>query len=561
MSIAFCSRNLVFGGRSALRKGPPVFTSRSSPRLRLQQPIVCHHSYQAGTKTRSRKGAAIAVVSTVASIYALCRPRTALAEESQKPRHLIRLHEIHEHNRSSDTYWVFRGDRVYDITEWIPNHPGGEVILRAAGGNIQPYWEIFTIHQKDYVYEILEQYFIGNIDPQDLVDGRAPVGHVDDPFTSDPIRNDSLIARSDRPCNAETPKQALSTFITPNDMFYVRNHLWVPETGNGDQHRLTIEMMDGTEIEYTMSDLRRKFKEYRVTATMQCSGNRRAHMTAGSRATNGLQWDIGAISNAEWTGVRLRDVLKDAGLGVDELPEGARHAQFVGAEAYGASIPIEKAVDSRGDVLLAYEMNGEPLPRDHGFPLRVIVPGHVAARSVKWVNKIMVSNEESTSQWQRRDYKCFGPNEGKTPDWDRAVSIQEMPVQSAIVSISKVAMDRLKNSRLAQVYGLEEDSIVLQGYAFAGGGRKIVRVDVSPDNGRTWQQAELPHHDARGTKTWTWSQWRIAFARRDIQETFLVKAVDESYNTQPDSFTAHYNFRGNLTSGWHRVEASVLEES
>ena len=282
-------------------------------------------------------------------------------------------------------------------------------------------------------------------------------------------------------------------------------------------------------------------------------------MTAGSRQTNGLQWDVGAIGTAEWAGVRLRDVLADAGLTVNDVPEDVKHTQFVGAEAYGSSIPVEKAIDKRGDVLLAYEMNGQPLPRDHGYPLRVLVPGHVAARSVKWVNKIILSDEESYSQWQRRDYKCFGPNEGKNPDWDRAVSIQEMPVQSAMTTLTEVPRNRLSDNRLAQVYGLEEDSVAIQGYAYSGGGRKIVRVDVSPDNGRTWQQAQLLNSEAKGAKAWCWAQWQIAFEKHEVEQAFLVKAVDESYNSQPDSYSAQYNFEGNLTTAWQRVPVAKAD--
>ena len=106
----------------------------------------------------------------------------------------------------------------------------------------------------------------------------------------------------------------------------------------------------------------------------------------------------------------MREVLLDAGVPEADLVRRDLHAQFVGAEAYGASIPITKAGDPRGDCLLAWSMNGEPLPADHGAPLRVIAPGHVAARSVKWVQSVTVSDEESTSQWQRRDYKLPGPN-------------------------------------------------------------------------------------------------------------------------------------------------------
>lgn len=480
---------------------------------------------------------------------------SAIAESPDSDTRYIRLVDIREHNRKADSYWVYRGDRVYDITEWVPNHPGGDVIMRAVGSSIEPYWNIFTIHQKQDVYDILEQYFIGLIDPRDLVDGKPPADQIEDPFQSDPRRHEALIVHSDRPFNAETPSIDLQSFITPIERFYKRHHLWVPKI-DAKSYKLTIELPDGEEAEYTLEDLRTKFKEYTITATMQCSGNRRSHMTRGSSPTNGIQWGVGAISNAEWTGVRMVDVLKDAGLDVVDLPTDAKHVQFVGAEAYGSSIPIEKVVDQFGDVLIVYAMNGKPLLRDHGFPLRALVPGTVAARSVKWLNKIIISEEESASQWQQRDYKCFGPNEGGNPDWGSAVAIQETPVQSALTKVDKVTTNRLQNSDLARVYGLEEESVILRGYAFAGAGRRIVRVDVSPDDGRTWQQAQFEAAQEKGHRSWSWRQWSLAVPIRLLSGNICVKATDEGYNTQPETFGPYYNFRGNLANSWHRVPIS-----
>lgn len=491
---------------------------------------------------------------------------TALAEEPGQGNPYIRLDEIHEHNRKADTYWVYRGNRVYDITDWVPNHPGGEVIMRSVGGSIEPYWNIFTVHQKQDVYDILEQYFIGLIDPRDLIDGRAPADQIDDPFKTDPTRDEELIVHNERPFNAETPVSDLQTFITPVARFYKRNHLWVPQLDE-KTFQLTIELPDGDEKTYSMEDLRTKFQSHTITATMQCSGNRRSHMTEGSSPTNGIQWDVGAIGNAEWTGVRMLDVLQDAGLNIADLPDDVKHVQFVGAEAYGASVPIEKVADRFGDVMLAYAMNGEPLGRDHGFPLGALVPGTVAARSVKWLNKIILSEEESTSQWQRRDYKCFGPNEGGHPDWASAVALQETPVQSAITSVQRVTANRFKNSQLARVYGLEEESIILRGYAFSGAGRGIVRVDVSPDNGKTWQQAHIEAADEKGQRAWSWRHWNLAIPTRMLSGNVCVKAVDDGYNTQPEAFAAYYNFRGNLANSWHRLpvskalDATVARES
>ena len=278
-------------------------------------------------------------------------------------------------------------------------------------------------------------------------------------------------------------------------------------------------------------------------------------MNDEARSTNGLPWDIGAISTAVWTGVRLRDVLADAGFDINSYDENeTKHVQFQGAEAYGASIPIEKAIGRREDVLLVYEMNGHPLPRDHGFPLRVLVPGNVAARSVKWLKKITLSDEESQSQWQQRDYKCFGPNQGgQDVDWSSAPAIQEMPVQSAITSLRNTSPRSAEDQKLLRVYGMEEDAVEVEGYAFAGGGRRIVRVDVSSDDGRSWHQAELLPDEAHGYKSWAWTRWRWLVPKRLAGRQFVVKAVDEGYNVQPESYEANYNFRGNLTSGWHRV--------
>lgn len=469
----------------------------------------------------------------------------------------IRLAEVKLHGPDSAEPWVISGNSVYDITNWVGAHPGGEVILRAAGGSIDPYWDIFTIHKKPDVYQILEQFKIGEINELDLVDGKVPVDAIEDPFKNDPVRDPSFRTLTARPCNAETPASGLASFLTPNRLFYVRNHMWVPCVSE-PEHHLTIELPNGDEKSYTMKELKERFEVHKITATLQCSGNRRKDMTVHARQTNGLQWTVGAISSAEWEGVKLRDVLKDAGLNTHSLPENAKHAQFSGLEAYGASIPISKAVDPSGDVLLAFKMNGEDLPRDHGYPLRVIVPGNVAARSVKWLRKIVVSDEESPSQWQKRDYKCFGPNVGPNPDWSKAKSIQEMPVTSAITDISLSP----RTSQNNEEQGSSGKQLTLSGYAYSGGGREIVRVDVSTDGGQTWDQAELLDDHSHGSKAWCWKRWRYSgyntnSLNAEGKATVLVKATDESYNTQPRDHASIYNARGNLATAWHQVDVPV----
>ena len=540
--------NHASSSKFSLFRASRTFFSQSTPSTFFRKPLT------SGSKLRG-----VSALAAAAFCASLIYPSTVIAEPpSTKTKRsqirTIRLEEVKQHGREAEAKWVTHGIRVFDITDWILSHPGGEVILRAAGGAVDPYWNIFTIHKKEEVYDILEQYYIGNIDPRDLVNGKIPVENIHDPFVHDPKRDKRLVVHSERPCNAETPAEELKSFVTPNETFYVRNHLWVPEI-DGSRYKLILELPDGEEKEYSLKDLKEKFEQVTITATLQCSGNRRIHMTKEVRPTKGLQWNVGGISNAEWTGIRLRDLLADAGFPVDEVPQEVRHAQFMGAEAYGASIPIDKATDKRGDVLLAYEMNGKPLPPDHGFPFRVLVPGNVAARSVKWVTKIVLSEEESTSQWQRRDYKCFGPNVGSAnPNWESAPSIQEMPVQSAITSLRDISTTSKRDRQLLRENGHEEDSVIVEGYCYSGGGRAIVRVDVSADGGKTWHQAELLPDEAKGSKVWAWKRWRWVVPRRDAGSCFVVKAVDEAYNTQSNDYESTYNFRGNLTSSWHRVE-------
>ncbi|EPE34677.1 Oxidoreductase molybdopterin-binding protein [Glarea lozoyensis ATCC 20868] len=483
--------------------------------------------------------------------------QNASSNVNEKNEKSFRLPEIKEHGPKSERPWVIRGDRVYDITDWIAGHPGGEVILRAAGGSVEPYWKIFNIHQKQEVYDILEMYFIGTVDPQDLVNGSVPSDAIEDPFINDPVRDPRLHQHTSRPCNAETPASHLSTFITPNHVFYVRNHMWVPSPPPNTT--LTIELPSGDEISIPLDDLKTKFPQHTITSTLQCSGNRRSHMTKACTHTSGLQWKAGAIGTATWTGPFLRDVLASTGFPIANPPQDAKHVQFVGHEAYGASIPIDKALSFSGDVILAHTMNSAPIPPDHGYPLRVVVPGHVAARSVKWLSKIAISDEESTSQWQRRDYKSFGPNERGLEDWSKAKSIQEMPVNSAVTS----------------VVPLPGGGFVVKGWAYSGGGREIVRVDVSTNGGRSWDQAVLKEEQELGSssKHWAWKQWRYTIPSYTISDaksksenlegkkkakmTLVVKATDEAYNTQPEKFEPIYNVRGNLAVAWHRVPLSV----
>ncbi|KAK4612083.1 Sulfite oxidase [Fulvia fulva] len=477
-----------------------------------------------------------------------------------------RLADIAKHDEHSESKWVIHGTAVYDITEFVAGHPGGKVILRACGKSIDPFWKLFSIHNKPEVQKILDDFYIGEVDERDLnTDGHINWGVLgndcdscEDPFKDDPERDPELIVRTPKPFNAETPGQLLTDFLTPLRLFFVRHHLWVPKL-EAAKHKLEIELSDGEEMAYSIDDLKRKFQQHTVTVTLQCAGNRRGHMNeAGNGKTSGLPWDFGAIGTAEFTGVRLRDVLLDSGYDVTAAcmscpddPEADRHIHLCApSDTYEQSIPLQTALNPASDVLLAWEMNGQPMPRDHGGPLRAIVPGSAATRSVKWVEKVRISCDESQSNWHSRDYKCFGPNvkaaDLKQEDWDEAQSIQELPVQSAITNMKKK----------------DDASVTLDGFAYSGGGRRIVRVDVSPDGGKTWRQACLRKDNAKGTRRWAWTLWNMEWPEDQLPKgdvEFVVKAVDEAHNCQPATFDGIWNFRGLLGNAWHRVRYSAGE--
>ncbi|KAI1308642.1 Sulfite oxidase, mitochondrial [Halotydeus destructor] len=457
--------------------------------------------------------------------------------------------EVSKHDSKEKRVWCTFRSGVYDITDFIAVHPGSSKIMMAAGGSLEPFWELYALHKRADVLDILEKHRIGNLLVEDRVAGDTSKG----PFSNEPARHPALRARSQKPYNAEPPAEVLvEKFVTPNELFYTRNHLPVPDV-NLAEYQLEIEGFGiPKDITLTLDDLKR-LPQHKIMATLQCAGNRRSEMNK-VREVKGLAWDKAAISNAEWTGVRLLDLLKLYKVDIDD-PR-IEHVQFEGldldpgAAPYGASVPAEKALDARSDILIAYEMNGEPLSRDHGFPVRVIVPGVTAARSVKWLSKIVLSDKESDSHWQQNDYKGFSPNIDQTNvDFSSMPAIMETPVQSAIcdpVNLETVQLD--KDGRLR-----------VRGYAYSGGGHKITRVDISPDGGKTWTNAKLVQEDKSLYRTWSWTLWEVHLPvdSKLSQVNLVCKAVDSAYGTQPDDFKGVWNFRGVLSNAWHRIQVNV----
>jgi sulfite oxidase len=333
-----------------------------------------------------------------------------------------------------------------------------------------------------------------------------------------------LTVHTEVPLNAESPLEALCrSRVTPTRLFFVRNHGPIPLVEPGT-FRLTVQGAVRHQLHMGLDDLRRRFPRATVAATLVCAGNRR-HELDQVAPTSGLPWGAGAIGNARWTGARLADVLERAGV----LP-GGTHVAFEGldgsgpegrGEVFGGSIPIAKAL--RGEVLLAYEMNGEPLPPEHGFPLRVVVPGYAGARSVKWLRAISVQREPSTSFFQREDYALGGRPLG------------ELALTSAICRPGASEVRPRERVRLS-------------GYAIGAGGRPLRTVEVSADGGATWRPATLSRGDP-----WTWRHWESTVTTGRRARELAVRAWDSSPAGQPADLAAAWNRRGYMNNAWHRV--------
>ncbi len=360
-----------------------------------------------------------------------------------------------------------------------------------------------------------------------------------------------MVVFESEPFNAGAPvAKLIDNFITETPLFYVRNHGTIPEIA-ADAFQIEVGGMVGKKLELSLAELKNQFKSYEITATMQCAGNRRDEMIEVREIPGETPWQANAISCANWRGVRLADVLKMAG-----VEDGAMHVAFDGADEvtknvhtnFGGSISLKKAMAD--EVLLAFEMNGAPLLPIHGAPLRVVVPGYIGARSVKWLTKITVQKEPSDNHFQAAAYKIFPPNiNKKNVDWTKGLTLGEALINSVICEPADDAV-------------LKAGKTMLRGYATSGGGRSVERVDVSIDGGANWLEAELlePKKAAQiesNQRDWTWQLWQCEVELKKGANVLIVRAYDASANTQPETIAPLWNFKGYINNGWHRTKVKV----
>jgi sulfite oxidase len=345
-----------------------------------------------------------------------------------------------------------------------------------------------------------------------------------------------LIVHEAEPFNAETGLAALAeSCLTATDAFYVRGHGAVPEIDPA-VWRLRVHGVVERELELSLATLREAFREREVTATLQCAGNRRAGLMAIRDIPGEAPWGPGATGTATWTGAALADVLALAG-----PLRGAAHVGFDGADLcaeaepvqrFGGSIPLGKAC--REEVLLAWGMNGEPLPPVHGAPLRVVVPGYIGARSVKWLERIEVRSKPWQGYYQHVVYRLL-------PEDGRPGPGAGMPL--GLVALNADVLEPADGGTVAA------GPVTVRGYAFAGGERHVARVDVSIDGGASWSQAEL----LEDLGVWAWRHWRITVDLPAGEHEIVVRAWDSSAATQPEDEAALWNPKGYVNNARPRI--------
>ena len=347
----------------------------------------------------------------------------------------------------------------------------------------------------------------------------------------------------DFPLNAGSPaNHKRQSLITPQVYFFVRNHGSVPDV-DIKSYRLRILKQEQLLLELSLDELQNSFPSSSVVATLQCAGYRRKGLLDYQPVPGEIPWGADAISTAEWRGISLREVLQEVG-----VDEDTRHVAFLGLDTiykdnehiqFGASICIEKAINP--EVLLAYEMNGEPLTPVHGYPLRLVVPGYIGARSVKWLESITLQQVPSDNYFQSRSYKLFPPHvQAHNAHLAQATTIEHLPLNSVITYPTEGET-------------LQEGEICIRGYALTGNGKRIERVELSVNEGETWIQTML----FQPQEAWAWCFWKQTLFLPSGSHQIIVRAWDTTSTTQPQSVNETWNWKGYLNNAWHKVNITV----
>lgn len=378
-----------------------------------------------------------------------------------------------------------------------------------------------------------------------MLDGYTPLALQDpDPFKMF-NKNKEMIILNDKPWNIEAQAHLLDDKITPNSSMFIRNNGTTPEEINPETWTLTI---DGESVEnkktYTLSDLKSKFKHHTYQLTLECGGNGRSEFDPPAK---GNQWTIGAVHCASWTGVRLRDVLEDAGIKSNAVYIGyhSKDTHLSGdpkKEPISRGCPLPKALQD--ETILAFQMNNEAIPLIHGYPLRLIAGGWPASVSGKWVQRISIRNKvhdgtKMTGTAYRVPCNPVAPGE-KVKDEDMCI-IESMPVKS-IITYPKTGV--LIN---------EGKALNIRGHAWAGE-LEVVKMEYSIDFGATWTICSVEKPTNR--LAWQHFSASINFPKKGYYEVW-AKATDTHNIAQP-MLLPGWNPKGYLNNACHRIAVKII---
>ncbi len=350
-----------------------------------------------------------------------------------------------------------------------------------------------------------------------------------------------LILRTDRPPQLETPLNYFRQDLTPNEAFYVRWHLeGIPTSVDVEAFRLKVDGHVEKPLSVSLAELRDNFEPVSIVAVNQCSGNSRSYFEP---RVPGGQWKNGAMGNARWTGVRLRDLLNRAGLKAGALEvafNGLDRAAMPGTPNFVKVLEVDHAKD--GEVMVAYQMNDAELPMLNGFPLRLVVPGWYATYWVKALNHIEVLPEKFHGFWMDKAYRIpTSPDDKEAPEHlaSETTPINRMSLRSLFVRPEPG--EQIPSKAPFEVQGIAFDS-----------GTGILRVEVSKDNGRTWTNAQLDPELGK----YSWRRWRFRWNPTSPGTYQLkVRAFNRAGQQQTTSL---WNRGGYMRNVIEQLEVEVL---
>lgn len=383
------------------------------------------------------------------------------------------------------------------------------------------------VYGANFPFDVLSPLGLGN-EASDL-DGKDP----------------SLVILNDRPLNAETPAHLLDDAVTPSALLFVRNNGIPPKEIDLDEWTLTIEGESvAQKVVLSLESLKKQFKHYNYQLTLECGGNGRSEFSPGAK---GNQWTVGAVGCPLFTGVRLKDVLESVGVKDDAVYIGyyGRDTHLSGDPdkvPISRGVPISKAMEDES--LIAWAMNGAPLPYQNGYPLRLVFGGWPASTSGKWLSRIVVRNKvHDGAKMEAPSYripcKPVAPGE-KVANEDMCI-IESMPVKS-LITYPKTG------GRLSLGRPLE-----IRGHAWAGD-LKVGKMEVSIDFGATWQSCSL----TKPVNRLAWQHWKttVEFPKDGYYEVW-ARATDNEGNMQP-MVVPGWNPKGYLNNACHRIALKVM---